>query len=117
MFFLGYYHFVKALVFLSGYLRFIVSNCFFLTRHMLVVLVCAISGSVSRLSFPGYVSTEAPPLASHSIPVSTGFPGASSDFLQRNVRSLLDGDFVLRKKSLLLNIYFRCCKFIVFGCR
>lgn len=53
---------------------------------MLVVLVCAISGSVSRLSFPGYVSTEAPPLASHSFPVSTEFPGASSDFLQRDVR-------------------------------
>lgn len=52
---------------------------------MLVVLFCAITGSVSRLSFPGYASTEAPPLASHSIPVSTEFPGASSDFLQRDV--------------------------------
>ncbi|XP_052310029.1 uncharacterized protein LOC7462242 isoform X2 [Populus trichocarpa] len=44
-------------------------------------------GSVSRLSFPGYVSTEAPPLASHSFPVSTEFPGASSDFLQRDLGS------------------------------
>ncbi|KAJ6406550.1 hypothetical protein OIU84_010125 [Salix udensis] len=50
-------------------------------------------GSVSRLSFPGYASTEAPPLASHSIPVSTEFPGASSDFLQRDINPLQLGSY------------------------
>lgn len=53
-------------------------------------------GSVSRLSFPGYVSTAAPPLASHSIPVSTEFPGACSDFLQR--------DFLAVDKSIAAGI-------------
>ncbi|KAL9363132.1 hypothetical protein Peur_045917 [Populus x canadensis] len=56
-------------------------------------------GSVSRLSFPGYVSTEAPPLASHSIPVSTGFPGASSDFLRRDINPLQLGSYGLNGYS------------------
>ncbi|CAK7352884.1 unnamed protein product [Dovyalis caffra] len=42
-------------------------------------------GSVSRPTFSGHFSTEAPQLASHSIPLSTEFPGASLDFLQRDV--------------------------------
>ncbi|KAG6770495.1 hypothetical protein POTOM_026179 [Populus tomentosa] len=56
-------------------------------------------GSVSRLSFPGYVSTAAPPLASHSIPVSTEFPGASSDFLQRDINPLQLGSYGLNGYS------------------
>lgn len=56
-------------------------------------------GSVSRLSFPGYVSTEAPPLASHSFPVSTEFPGASSDFLQRDINPLQLGSYGLNGYS------------------
>ncbi|XP_073265893.1 uncharacterized protein [Populus alba] len=56
-------------------------------------------GSVSRLSFPGYVSTAAPPLASHSIPVSTEFPGACSDFLQRDINPLQLGSYGLNGYS------------------
>ncbi|KAH0969823.1 hypothetical protein GBA52_028419 [Prunus armeniaca] len=52
-------------------------------------------GSVGRPTFPGYLSSETPSLLFDPTLPSTEPPSYSSDFLQRDIRSLTPGAYAV----------------------